>query len=322
MIDKSAILDIETAKVVAAALLKENVLDAQRFITGRKNFVVAITTPSNEFVIRMTIKERKDTYAAAIYWQNKLLPLGVPLAKFIATDLDDQYSPYPTLIMQRAPGDDLCNVYKNLSAAMKQKIAQQMVSIHRKTEVLPLGSQYGFATSYEQGDKYKSWYDFLLARLDLCRESLKKTTAFIPDTMTKILDIAYALKSDLLLIMPRAFMWDTSERNVIIDHDKISAIVDVDDMCFGDPLFVLGLTYSALEANSCDTIYPDAWSSLLSLDHKSQIRLQFYRLFYIVWFMRHYADIISDNGTSYNLDARVLNNMFQQALSRLTALQS
>lgn len=58
MIDKSASPDIETAKVVASALLKEEVLDAQRITTGRKNFVVAITTPNNEVVIRMTTKER------------------------------------------------------------------------------------------------------------------------------------------------------------------------------------------------------------------------------------------------------------------------
>jgi len=314
MIDKSAILDIETAKVVAAALLKENVLDAQRFITGRKNFVVAITTPSNEFVIRMTIKERKDTYAAAIYWQNKLLPLGVPLAKFIATDLDDQYSPYPTLIMQRAPGDDLCNVYKNLSAAMKQKIAQQMVSIHRKTEVLPLGSQYGFATSYEQGDKYKSWYDFLLARIDLCRQSLNKITVFPQDTISKILAIADILQADLLAVEAKPFMWDTSERNVIIDYDRITAVIDVDNMCFGDPLFVLGLTYVALESLGFDTIYPEAWATLLHLDHNAQLRLLFYRLFYIVWSMRNYANVVSNNGTADNMNADVLNKMFSSVL--------
>ena len=314
MIDKSAILDIETAKVVAAALLKENVLDAQRLITGRKNFVVAITTPSNEFVIRMTIKERKDTYAAAIYWQNKLLPLGVPLAKFIATDLDDQYSPYPTLIMQRAPGDDLCNVYKNLSAAMKQKIAQQMVSIHRKTEVLPLGSQYGFATSYEQGDKYKSWYDFLLARIDLCRQSLNKITVFPQDTISKILAIADILQADLLAVEAKPFMWDTSERNVIIDYDRITAVIDVDNMCFGDPLFVLGLTYVALESLGFDTIYPEAWATLLHLDHNAQLRLLFYRLFYIVWSMRNYANVVSNNGTADNMNADVLNKMFSSVL--------
>ncbi len=315
MIDTFAGPDIETAKVVASALLNEEVLDAQRITTGRKNFVVAITAPSNKFVIRMTTNERKSTYEAAIYWQNKLLPLGVPLAKFIATDLDGQYSPYPTLIMQRAPGGDLCNVYKDLSAFTKQKLAHQMVNIHRKTEALPLGSQYGFATSYEQGDKYKSWYEFLLARIDLCQQSLSKATVFPPDTMPKILAIANNLQADLLAVAAKPFMWDTSERNVIVDHDKITAIIDVDNMCFGDPLFVLGLTYVALELLSFDTIYPDIWATLLNLDHNAKLRLQFYRLFYTVWNMRSYANEVSDKGMPDNMKADILNKMFRSVLS-------
>jgi aminoglycoside phosphotransferase (APT) family kinase protein len=314
MIYKSAIPDIETAKVVASSLLKEEVLDAQKLTTGRKNFVVAITTPNNKFVVRMTTKEYKNIYEAAIYWQNKLLPLGVPLAKFIAADLEDQYSPYPTLIMQRAPGDDICNVYKNLSAITKQRLAHQIVNIQKKTEVLPLGSSYGFANSYEQGTKYKSWYEFLLARIDLCQQSLNKTTFFPQDTIAKILAVANNLQADLLTVTAKPFMWDTSERNVIIDHDKISAIVDVDDMCFGDPLFVLGLTYVALESLGFDTIYPDTWETLLNLDHNAQLRLLFYRLFYTVWSMRYYANVSSNNGTSDNMNADILNKMFRNYL--------
>ena len=315
MIDKTASLDIETAKVVAAALLKEAVLDAQRLTTGRKNFVVAITTTNNKYVIRMTTKEHKNSYEAAIYWQNKLLPLGVPLAKFIATDLEGQYSPYPTVIMHQAPGDDLCNVYKDLSAATKIKLAQQMVNIHRKTEVLPLASHYGFATSYEQGDKYKSWYEFLLARLELCQQSLSKTTVFPPDTIAKILAIANSLQADLTCCGAKPFMWDTSERNVMIDNDKITAIIDVDNMCFGDPLFVLGLTYTALESLGFDTIYPDAWATLLNLDHDAQLRLLFYRLYYTVSSMRNYANVVSNNGTPDNMNADILNKMFRSALN-------
>jgi hypothetical protein len=316
MIDKPVDPDIEAAKLVAAALLKEDVLYAQRLTTGRKNFVVAITTHNNEFVIRMTTKEHKNTYEAAIYWQSKLLPIGVPLAKFIATDLEGQYSPYPTLIMQRAPGDDLCNVYKDLSADTKQRLARQMVNIHNKTEVLPLGSQYGFATSYEQGDKYKSWYEFLLARIELCQQILDKTTIFPQNTISRILAIANNLQADLLAVTAKPFLWDTSERNVIIDHDKISAIIDVDKMCFGDPLFVLGLTYVALESLGFDTIYTDAWATLLNLDHEAQLRLEFYRLFYTVWNMRGYANMVSDKKSSDNMKPDILNNMFMSSLRK------
>lgn len=317
MIDKAAYPDIETARVVAAGLLKEDVLDAQRLITGRKNFVVAITTSTNEFVIRMTTKEHKNSYVSAIYWQNKLLPLGVPLAKFIAIDLEGQYSPYPTLIMLRAPGNDLCNVYSNLSVATKQTLARQMVNIHHKTEGLALASQYGFANSYEDGDKYQSWYEFLIARLEICQQSLNKVNIFPQGIISKILAIANTMQSDLLAVKARPFMWDTSERNVMVDHDQITAIIDVDNMCFGDPLFVLGLTYVALESLGFDTIYPDFWLKFLNLDHKAQQRLLFYRLFYTVWSMRSYVNAILDGGTPDNARKDLLNHMFIITLKKL-----
>lgn len=78
---------------------------------------------------------------------------------------------------------------------------------------------------------------------------------------------------------PKAFLGDASERNVIVDHGKISGIIDVDEMFFGDPLFVVGLTYVALETEGHDTLYPDAWVKLLELDSKAQDRLSFYRLY-------------------------------------------
>lgn len=313
----SALPDIEAAKIVAAKLLKTNILEAKRLTTGGKNFVFWLSTNNDEFVIRMTAEKYKKTYESAIYWQNKLLPLGVPLAKFIAQDLDGQFSPFPAMLMQRIPGNDICNLYNDLSTTAKQNLAQQLVKIHAKTTALPIGSSFGFANSYEEPTNYKSWYDFLLARLALCGESLKKTTAFASDTVNKVLEIAANMRTNFSDVLPQPFMWDTSERNVIINNDQIAAIVDVDDMCFGDPLFVLGLTYVALELLGFDTIYCDTWAKLLELDQKAQLRLDFYRLFYTTWFMRHHADVVSDNGTAYNLNADILKKLFLDAIDRI-----
>ena len=69
-----------------------------------------------------------------------------------------------------------------------------------------------------------------------------------------------------------------------------------------------------------DDIYCDAWANLMNLDPKANLRLQFYRLFYTVWFMRHYADEVSENGTAYNIDADVLNKLFTENLTRINAL--
>ena len=63
----------------------------------------------------------------------------------------------------------------------------------------------------------------------------------------------------------------------------------MDEVCFGDPLFVLGLTYSALENDGHDTLYTDYWAEALQLDEKAKLRREFYRLIYIVVLMRKHS---------------------------------
>lgn len=298
-------------------MLGLEVLTSKRLTTGGHTYVYGIKTGSSEYVIRIADMQYRDTFAAAVYWQNKLLPLSIPLAKFIGIDLDGKYSSFAALLMHRLPGDDLCNVYKDLSSIDKQNLAAEIVKIQTAMQALPEGSGYGFANSYESTPQYKSWYDFIIARLMICKEALAKSTSFDQNVIPTVLAATKELETDLRLIKALPFMWDTSERNVMVFNGKISGIVDVDDLCFGDPLFVLGLTYVALEQDGQDTIYMDSWAKLLRLDKQAQRRLQFYRLFYVTWFMRSYSNKFSPNGQAYNLDARVLKTMFQQALIRM-----
>ncbi|MFO8870713.1 hypothetical protein SC729_05665 [Legionella pneumophila serogroup 1] len=90
----------------------------------------------------------------------------------------------------------------------------------------------------------------------------------------------------------------------------------VDEVCFGDPLFVLGLTYSALENEGHDTLYTDYWTEALQLDKKAKLRLEFYRLFYIVVFMRKHS-MTTANSQKIIFNVQRLKNMFDQSLMRI-----
>ncbi len=98
-------------------------LAATRMATGDQNFVYAVKTSAAEYVLRMTDISHKHKFEAAIAWQKMLLPLGIPLAEFINTDLDNKYSSFPALLMMRLPGDDLINVYADLKDPDKKSLA-------------------------------------------------------------------------------------------------------------------------------------------------------------------------------------------------------
>jgi hypothetical protein len=103
------------AATVVAAMINEKVLSSKRMATGDQCFVFEVKTINSEYVIRMTDVSHKNNFISALYWQEKLIPLGVPLAKFIKSDLHGEYSQFPTLLMPRLQGTDLSNIYENLT---------------------------------------------------------------------------------------------------------------------------------------------------------------------------------------------------------------
>jgi len=86
---------------VVSSMTNEKVLSSSRLTTGDQHFVFAVKTSHSEYVLRMTKEINRNYFISALYWQEKLIPLGVPLAKFISVDLDGKYSQFPALLMMR-----------------------------------------------------------------------------------------------------------------------------------------------------------------------------------------------------------------------------
>jgi aminoglycoside phosphotransferase (APT) family kinase protein len=310
----------DTAALVVTSMIGEKALSSERLTTGDQYFVFAVKTTNAEYVIRMTDEKQKDKFCSAIYWQEKLLLLGIPLARFIQADLDIKYSPFPALLMNRLPGDDLCNVYSSLTKTDKKNLANEMVRIQAAMNALPDGKGYGIAESYETIPQDKTWFDFILNRLNLFRDIIKEAAIFDIKNVEYVITLTKKLQNEFDKISPRPFLWDASERNVIVYKGRISGIVDVDDMCFGDPLFVIGLTSTALESEGYDTLYSDYWAEALLLNKASQLRLAFYRLFFTIVFMRKHTMTTTNNQKiAFNIER--LDKIFQQSLTRVEELR-
>lgn len=305
----------EIASKVVSSMTNEKVISVTRMTTGDQYFVYALKTIDREFVIRMAHEQQKAKFYSAMYWQEKLLPLSIPLAKFIQSDLEGQYSPFPALLMNRLPGDDLCNLYSNLTGSDKKNLAMEMVSIQAKTYALPEGTSFGIADGYEKNTDDKTWFDFIMNRLLLFKNIIKEAKIFDPENVEQVINIAIDIKNEFDIISPHPFLWDASERNVLVHQGKISGIVDVDDICFGDPLFVIGLTSTALETAGYDTLYSDYWAEELYLNSSAKLRLAFYRLFFAIVFMRKQSMLTTNNQTiAFNIQR--LNKIFHEALIR------
>lgn len=305
--------DEEVAATVVALMTSEKVLYLERMKTGEQNFVCAVKTDRAEYVIRMTTHNYKSVFKSALYWQKKLISLGVPLAKFIQFDLVGKYSDFPALLMPRLFGNDLCNVYSKLTDINKKNLAKEMIKIQSATNALPLAAGFGIAANYEQNFKFQSWYDFIIYNLKRYVTAIEKNKVIDINSAKETLLLAKSLEKHVRAIEPKPFLWDASERNVLIYEGKIAGIVDVDEICFGDRLLVLGLTSIGLRSEGNDDLYVQYWAEGLQLDNQEQQCLILYQLFYCLAFMSKHSTV-SANNTRLFFDIDKLRSIFEKLL--------
>ena len=117
-----------------------------------------------------------------------------------------------------------------------------------------------------------------------------------------------------------AFLHDTTTKNVIVSPEgRFSGIVDVDDLCFGDPRYVVALTLAALLASGGPIDYVDAWMRLASFRDDYIFRL--YVAMFIVDLMSEHGQVFNGNQTRSNPgDRQRLMHVFTECLKRLDAV--
>ena len=307
---------VQDAAAVFFSMTGKHLLSIKRMATGEQNFVYSVKTSLEEYILRMTRPDLINKFHAAVVWQNLLLPLGVPLAEFIKIDLEAKFSPYPVLLMKRLPGDDLINIYSQLTDLNKKNLAKEIIKIQALCCDLPAGPGYGILNSYDDFSGEKSWYEFLSKKLTLFENSLVKQTIFSPNFAREVICIAQDMKDNFNRVNPTPFLWDASERNVIVFNGKISGIVDVDELCFGDPLLVIALTSVCLELEEHDTIYTGYWAAFLQLSELSQQRLNFYKLFYTLAFMHKHSKQ-TNNHKKVIFNTQILLNSYHTYLDQI-----
>src|SRR5262249_27831106 len=86
-------------------------------------------------------------------------------------------------------------------------------------------------------------------------------------------------------VAPTPFLHDITTKNVIVHDGRLSGIVDVDDLCFGDPLWLIALIRMALFAHAHDPVYLDEWLDVVRLDREQAAALDFYTLVHCVGFL-------------------------------------
>ena len=236
MIDQDAFasLSMERAFRIAAEVTGHAPSKAKRFATGMRHYVFEVEFPTRRpVVVRIGSEAATAEMAGAVHLSAMLRQRGVPLQRC-----------WPRTSRLRSHGWCLngwlnrpCNVIQRLSREQLELIAARVAEAQAITAQTGSAGRYGYAVRPEQAP-HTRWSEVLEANLARSRRRIEFAGLF-EAALVDVVQTAVASHRDQIdRIDPTPFLHDTTTKNVIIAPDgNLSGIVDVDDLCFGDPRY-------------------------------------------------------------------------------------
>lgn len=267
--------EIHAAMRIGEQVLGEPFGHVERFSTGRANRVFDYVGRNGARAVIRFIQEPRIC-KAGVYWSQKLRSMGVPLPKMLAHFISDRSAGWSWQVLERFPGTDLEHAYPKLNKPQKLAILDAVLSAQKIVHTLPEGRGFGYVSTPDEYP-YSHWADVITESLERSRRWITEVGAADPACVDRVAELSKHFQDYFASIRPIAFLDDTTTRNVIIsDEGTFAGIVDVDEICYGDPLMTPALTHMALLNLGCDTDYTKAWLDRIEATAIQQRAFRFY----------------------------------------------
>ena len=164
--------------------------------------------------------------------------------------------------------------------------------MQRRVRTLPEGGGYGDALSYEGPYVGGTWADVVAASIRRSRARLEASESQTIEA-DHVESVAADFAEYFATVRPRPFLDDATTKNVIVHDGRLSGIVDVDWLCFGDWLMPVGLTRASLLAAGREPDYADYWLEALNPSAEERRAVRFYTALSCL-------DFLSERHESFN----------------------
>jgi aminoglycoside phosphotransferase len=290
----------EFAARVASSLLGSPASGARRFTTGSRHFVFEVFFEERDsVVIRASTDAGRDALSDNARLTRLLRPMGVPLARLIAEELD---GPVPYLVLERLPGSDLGLVIGSLCERALETVAAKVAAAQRITAATPTMGRYGYAAEPSLAP-YATWAEVLDANLARSRARIRAAQVFKMDVVETVAELISQCRAELNELPALPFLHDTTTKNVIVTEEgRLSGIVDVDELCFGDPRYVIALTEASLIAFGGSRHYTTHRLKIANQPDDRIFRL--YVSLFLVDFMSEHGEIFNGNQRPFSAETQ------------------
>jgi len=165
-----------------------------------------------------------DAFPRTVRHLELLGSLGIPTFKVEETGSEEEIA---YLLYRKLPGRDLRYELPKMTLGQMKRLAEQIVQIQRQVGTLPPGNGFGW-TPFDIPGPFETWYDVI-----------KRDAAGMPEELWRQIR---RIEPYLWSQPATCFLDDITVKNVIVDHGELQGIVDLEALCYGDPMYMLALT--------------------------------------------------------------------------------
>jgi aminoglycoside phosphotransferase len=307
--------DLTSVRDAVLLLLDGRISSAARFGLGNQHHVFDVTLENGDsIVVRLSRPENRAAMRGAVAMSQRLRPIGVPLPRLIAHDLDAHF---PCMILERLPGADLGNWVKAAPSASWSHISGALVAAQTKVAAISFPGKPRFGYALERASApYSTWGDAVADSIATACDRVRN--GGLPMRQADAVCKAAARLKPLLDKIPATpFLHDTTTKNVIVaDDGGFSGIVDVDDLCFGDPRQVKALTWAALAADGLPDGY--VWNWLSQAGEEADALFWLYATCSLLWFIGEHRQAMNGNVSEVSAERMMrIEGALELALGRM-----
>ncbi|WP_127596637.1 phosphotransferase family protein [Paenibacillus lautus] len=278
-------------------------LKIERMSFGHTNQVYRVTFSDEQIILRTNhkpgvLKHTADNIAI-------LSSLGLPVPNVIRTDVSLEKVPFAYMILEHFPGRDLRYELEGMTREQLAELAKQIISYQRRVSELPRGTGFGWVPIGEQGP-FSSWTEII--DRDFGNHIDHIIDDVTPETIVQLQTMNQRYKPYFNQVEPVCFLDDLTIKNVIVAEGKLQGIVDFDWVCYGDPLYMIALTQTAVISDIGDQGLPyvEALCRHWGANREQRALIDFYSIIHALQFIgfhqREQNDVCKQRMFSFILD--------------------
>jgi aminoglycoside phosphotransferase len=266
-------------------------VEVRRFSTGSAHYVFDLVGEGRSAVARFGLPAYEPALREGAALLARVALLGVPVPRLYHVG---QLDGLPFMLMERLSGTDLGHVIATLGDSQLKAIAGHVAAAQLRVAGYGSAGRYGYSASAE-GAPHAKWTGVLEAHMERSRQRMLKAGLFDPKVIDPVAAWLERLRPELEQVPATPFLHDTTTKNVLIADGRFTGIVDVDDLCFGDPRYAPALTLAVLMMMQWPQQYARYWMEAAGYADDEPFRL------YVALFL---LDLMAEHGQVFNGNER------------------